>query len=103
MDQTLYLCPGETVSLSSCGCGGDTYLRLFNATGSEVASNDDSCNYCSAITYAATGDCQTYKLKQGCYASGSCSGTVMITVTTGTSLLLSLSLLLRFVNYDFGQ
>ena len=39
---------------------GDTYLRLFNAAGEEVARNDDGCSggYGSQFSYTYTGACQ---------------------------------------------
>lgn len=61
---------------------GDTYLRLFDASGVNIKSNDDGCGRASVIDYTFTAACQQYTLKQGCYSSGTCSGTVTITGTS---------------------
>ena len=86
VDQTFTACPGTIASFSQCSgdggsCSGDTYLRLFNAADSEVALDDDGCGAtggCSIITYTFTDPCQVYTLKQGCFGTGSCSGTVFV-------------------------
>ncbi len=64
-----------TCGVSGAGGSGDTYLRLLNPQGSEVAANDDACGYLSNLSYVvpSTG---TYYIRAGCYSSGSCSGTV---------------------------
>jgi hypothetical protein len=62
-------------------CNGDTFLRLIDTvTGTEVASNDDNCGFCSSITheFSSITTCQSYSLHQGCYSDGSCSGEVQI-------------------------
>ena len=84
VDQTIYMCSGSTVTFDLCGCSGDTYLRLYNTAGSQAAYDDDSgCGLCSAFSYYTGAEaCQTYVLKQGCYDSGSCGGTVAVTVTS---------------------
>ncbi|WP_345237333.1 IPT/TIG domain-containing protein [Hymenobacter saemangeumensis] len=38
---------GVTYSFSNCGGNDDTYLRIYNAAGTEVDSNDDFGPYCS--------------------------------------------------------
>ncbi len=58
---------------------GDTYLRLFNPSGVQVASNDDSCGRLSFASHAATAS-GTYQIRAGCYSSNSCSGTVAYTI-----------------------
>ena len=59
---------------------GDTYLRLKGPSGSDVASNDDSCGGVgSKLTFTAT-TAGTYQIRAGCYSSTSCSGTVAWTV-----------------------
>lgn len=76
---TFTACSMEKLTMATCGnCNSDTYLRLFNATGEQVAQNDDNCgSLCSKITYyTQESGCQTYSLHQGCYSSGACSGTV---------------------------
>ena len=81
--EVIYICPGPTLTFSTCSseggsCSGDIYLRLYDASNVNIASNDDSCNYCSSITYTFTAPCQNYQLYQGCYSTGSCSGQVAI-------------------------
>ena len=46
-------CPGETLRFTSCegGGSGDSYMRLYDSSGAQVASNDDSCGSLSEITY----------------------------------------------------
>jgi hypothetical protein len=64
---------GKTYTISTCGYSStDTYLRLYNAAGTNVSSNDDACSLQSTITYAppSTG---VYRLEAGCFGSGSCS------------------------------
>jgi hypothetical protein len=58
---------------------GDTYLRLYGVSATQVAVNDDSCNLLSYLTYTAT-QSGTYQIRAGCYSSGSCSGTVAYTI-----------------------
>jgi len=74
-------CYGDTVRMTTCSPGsysGDTYLRLYDpSTGSELAYNDDyGGSLCSQITYSFYSSCRTYQLREGCWSSGSCSGTV---------------------------
>lgn len=69
----LNLVAGKTYTISTCGYSStDTYLRLYNAGGTQVAANDDACGTQSTIVYTApaTG---TYRIEAGCYGSGSCS------------------------------
>ena len=84
-----YACPGTSATINTCdnsasrsySCVGDTYLRLFDATGSFLTSNDDMggvCGLCSSFSYTFEQPCQYYSLHEGCYGSSSCSGTVHI-------------------------
>ena len=75
------------VEINTCGCTGDTYLRLLDSLGNLVALNDDSgdnaCGYlCSRLSYVVPIDaaCFTFSLHQGCYADSSCSGTSTVAV-----------------------
>ncbi|NMO14123.1 C-type lectin domain-containing protein [Pyxidicoccus fallax] len=83
-NRQLSLVAGQLFTAGTCGLHGasgnkgDTYLRLFNAAGQEVASNDDAegpCGFLSnfSIVIPATG---TYTLRAGCFAHKACSGTV---------------------------
>jgi len=84
-----YACPGTSATINTCdnsasrsySCVGDTYLRLFDATGSFLTSNDDMggvCGACSSLSYTFGQPCQYYSLREGCFGSSSCSGTVHI-------------------------
>ena len=62
----------------------DTYLLLYDSTGTEVAYNDDSCgNLGSLLTYQAPvgAVCMDYTIREGCQSDNSCSGTVSVFVT----------------------
>jgi hypothetical protein len=85
--QTVTLSAGDVIDLSTCdvtggSASGDTYLRLYRGA-TEVAANDDSCSgLASRITYTATVT-DTYEIREGCFASTSCGGTVAWTITSG--------------------
>jgi len=80
--------PGVTILISDCSSSGclsktsDQYIRLTDSSGNQLAYNDDSCSYCSAITYTtpSTGSAQTYTLNQGCYGSKSCTGQFAVSI-----------------------
>lgn len=88
----LYVCPGTVLTLETCNgdgksCTGDTYLRLIDGSGYELAANDDRCGLCSAITFHFRGNsCQEYTVDQGCYGDEACSGTVKIVHESGPAL-----------------
>lgn len=70
---------GATYTISTCdSTSTDTYLRLHDTAGSQLASNDDSCDYQSTITYTATTN-GVRVLSLGCYGSNSCEATVTVT------------------------
>jgi len=81
VDEDVWVCGGETLIFSLCepasDPSGDTLLRLFDGA-TEIANNDDSCGLVSSIQYTFSGECKKYTLKQGCYSSNSCSGTIVI-------------------------
>lgn len=71
---------GETLTIGTCGLAGasssgDTFLRLYDPFGAEVAANDDACGAASKIVYAAPMS-GTYQLRAGCFANNACSGTL---------------------------
>ncbi len=80
---SVYLFAGQLFSMGTCGVPGasgvgDTWLRLKNPSGGEIASNDDSggaCGLLSNISIVAptTG---TYTIHAGCFSNNSCSGRV---------------------------
>ncbi|HWU86235.1 MAG TPA: serine protease [Kofleriaceae bacterium] len=89
VNKVVALTAGQQITVATCGLAGsvftgDTYLRLRAPGGTEVAANDDACGGTgSSLTYTATttGD---YEIRGGCYSSGSCTGTVVWEITTGT-------------------
>ncbi len=89
VNKTITLNAGDKLEVGTCNltgasATGDTYLRLFGTSGTEVAYNDDNCGgVASFIQYTAptTG---SYELRAGCYSSNSCSGTVAYKVTPGS-------------------
>jgi V8-like Glu-specific endopeptidase len=89
VNKTVALAAGDKITLGTCGLTGstftgDTWLRLFGPSGTEVSSNDDSCGGAgSSVTYTATA-AGNYQIRGGCYSSGSCTGTVVWQITPGT-------------------
>jgi hypothetical protein len=88
------LVAGRTYMIGTCGINeasrtGDTYLRLFDPSGIEVAANDDNCFSLGSRlshTAAVTG---TYTLRAGCYADTLCSGTVAFSERRGNPFAFS--------------
>eukprot|EP01041_Mallomonas_annulata_P012834 gene12834-27060_t len=77
------LCGGDRVVISlGCDCTGDTYIQLYDSTGTFLASNNDYCGQCSALIYTVPGGaaCSTYVLREACNGFGSCSGTASIKI-----------------------
>jgi len=59
---------------------GDTYLRLMNSVGTLLTFNDDggtTCGLSSLLTYTVT-SCDLYQIREGCFTTASCSGTVAV-------------------------
>jgi hypothetical protein len=82
VQHTAFLIAGQAFTAGTCGVPGasgtgDTYLRLKNPSGGEIAANDDSfsCGLLSnlAIVAPTTG---TYVIQAGCFGSDACTGTV---------------------------
>jgi len=76
---------GQTLSIGTCGVpgasgSGDTYLRLFNPSNVEVASNDDACGVLSFLAFTAT-TTGRFQVHAGCFSANSCSGTVAFTLS----------------------
>lgn len=70
------------VTVSGCGCTGDQYLRVYNASGTQITYSDDYCSLCSSVAFTPPGNssvCQEYSIHEGCYSSNSCGGTVSVT------------------------
>ena len=78
----LMLQAGQVLHAGTCGLPGasgegDTYLRLYDAQGNEVAANDDSCGGLSFVSYAVPADAGgPYQLRVGCFGETPCRGTV---------------------------
>jgi hypothetical protein len=86
----IYACNGETIYATLCApsstCNGDTYLRLYDYNGNELAYNDDICGFCSTIVYAVkSSGCSNFHLHEGCYGDSSCSGQVSVYVRSGST------------------
>ncbi len=81
VNKDVTLAAGQKITVGTCGVPGasftgDTYLRLYGASGTQVAANDDACSgNGSNLTFTAT-TAGTYQIRAGCYSSNSCSGTV---------------------------
>jgi hypothetical protein len=80
----VYLYAGQLFTVGTCGLpgasgSGDTYLRINNPSGQEIASSDDAGTQCGwllsniSLVAAVTG---TYVIRAGCFSSGACSGVV---------------------------
>jgi hypothetical protein len=81
VNQELTVTAGQTLQVGTCGVAGasatgDTYLRLFNAAGTQVALNDDGCGgSTSKIAYTVpAGAGGKYTVRVGCYGNTSCGG-----------------------------
>ena len=82
-NSSVYLYAGQLFTAGTCGvagavANGNTWLRLNNPSGQEVASNDDAGGSCGlgsslSLVIPTTG---SYVIRAGCYSSTSCSGTV---------------------------
>ena len=74
------------ITIGTCefnfGDRDDTYLRLFNPSGVQVAENDDFCGWRGrASQISARGavfPTGTYVIRAGCYANTKCDGTVQL-------------------------
>jgi hypothetical protein len=72
-----------TCDLPGASSVGDTYLRLFTCTGTEVAANNDgpgfstNCGLGSELVYTVPSD-GCFEVRAGCLGNGSCSGTLVI-------------------------
>jgi V8-like Glu-specific endopeptidase len=90
VDKTLTFAAGDVVELGTCGVEGatvtgDSYLRLNNGSGTEVAFNDDSCGGRGSYIKYTVPAAGSFTVRGGCYSSGSCSGRLVWKVTPGGS------------------
>jgi len=76
----IVLCQMEKLRIGQCFtpslASGDQFIRLVDASGNQVAANDDSCNSpLSQLTYTRQeAGCGTYALREGCYSHEECTG-----------------------------
>ena len=89
---TIDACTGDHILATTCSgggeCTGDTYFRLYDATGEEeVAYNDDWCGLCSNLAWTVdVAGCESFILEPGCYDGGhDCGGIISVTVTAPPS------------------
>jgi hypothetical protein len=76
---------GQILTIGTCGLSGasgngDTFLRLFDASNTQVAANDDACGVLSSFTFTAT-TTGTFQVRAGCFSANSCNGTVAFTLS----------------------
>jgi len=76
---------GQILSIGTCGVAGasgsgDTFLRLFDASNTQVAANDDACGVLTFFTFTAT-TTGTFQVRAGCFSNTSCNGTVAFTLS----------------------
>jgi hypothetical protein len=82
---TVLLHPGQVLQVGTCGvpdafATGDTFLRLLDARGNEVAANDDACGGRSSLSYAVPpGGGGSHELRVGCFGEGECRGRLAYT------------------------
>ncbi|ADO69257.1 trypsin-like serine peptidase [Stigmatella aurantiaca] len=85
VNKSVTVSAGQKITLGTCGVTGgtftgDTYLRLYDTSGAQVAFNDDSCGGTgSNLSYTASA-AGTLQIRAGCYKNTSCSGTVAWTL-----------------------
>ncbi|NOK02961.1 MULTISPECIES: hypothetical protein [Myxococcus] len=90
------LVANEAVMIGTCGLSdatftGDTLLRLYNSSATEVANNDQNCyGDGSKLSYTPTIS-GSYLIRAGCWSSGSCTGTVAIARRKGAPVFFSAS------------
>jgi hypothetical protein len=82
-NHSVNLYAGQLFTVGTCGVpgasgNGDTYLRLVNTSGQEIAANDNSLGICGSLSNLSVivPVSGTYVVRAGCYGSGTCSGTV---------------------------
>lgn len=87
INRTFILNTGDILEVGTCNlagaiASGDTFLRLFGPSATQVAYNDNyyCAGYASYIQYTATTS-GIYELRAGCYGNSTCSGTVVFKVT----------------------
>jgi hypothetical protein len=87
-NRTVALTAGQQITLGTCGVTGsaftgDTWLRLYGPSATQVASNDDACGGRGSQIVFTASTAGNYEIRGGCYSSGSCTGTVAWTISGG--------------------
>lgn len=85
VDQYVWIQTGRKITVGTCGlvgssASGDTYLRIHDSNGLQVAANDDACGGLGSNLSYTSSAYVAYRIRAGCYSSGSCSGTVAWTI-----------------------
>lgn len=84
-NQSVFLYSGMLFTVGTCGVTGasdndtDTYLRVADPAGNEIAANDDACSGLGSNLSIVVPVSGTYTVRAGCFDSLSCSGTVAYT------------------------
>jgi hypothetical protein len=77
---------GDTLTVGTCGLTdstfqGDTFLRLFDPHGTQVALSDDACGgRGSQMTFVVPPPGGFYTVRAGCWSSTNCSGLLEWTI-----------------------
>ena len=85
VNYSVTLAAGATYTFSTCGSTSeDTFLRLKNSAGSQVAFNDDACGLQSTMTFTPS-VAGSYTIASGCYGSGSCTARIKISLLSSAA------------------
>ncbi|WP_224240193.1 serine protease [Hyalangium gracile] len=88
VNKVVALTAGQKITVGTCGLtgatvSGDSYLRLFGPSATQVAANDDACGGSgSSLTFTAA-TAGNYEIRAGCYNNTSCGGTVVWDIVDG--------------------
>jgi hypothetical protein len=79
----VFLEGGQTLTVGTCGMdgasfNGDTFLRVFDPRGIQVAANDDACAGLGSQIAFTAGSAGTFEVRAGCFGNRSCTGTVVV-------------------------
>lgn len=81
------LCTGQFMVVNGCTCRGNTYLAIYEQTHNTLIQGNERCPdspSCSFLQYQHNDpSCINVYVREGCYGSGTCSGSVFIQIYTG--------------------